>query len=59
MNNKSDKTIEGVEMVFLTGATLGLVSEMSDDVMRIDLYSFSYDIEIWNIFYWILYTFYY
>ncbi len=63
MNNKSDKTIEDVEMtvevVFSMGATLGMVSKMSDDVMRINLYSFSYDIEIWNIFYWILRAFYY
>ncbi len=33
MNKKSDKTIEGVEMVFFMGATLGVVSEMSDDVI--------------------------
>ncbi len=54
MNDMIDKTIEGVEMVFSMGATLGVVSEMSDDVMQIDLYSFSYNIEIWYIFYWIL-----
>ncbi len=55
MNDGSDKTIEGVQMivetVFLMGTTLGMVSEMSDDVMRIDLYSFSYNIEIWDTFY--------
>ncbi len=44
MNDKSDKTIEGVAMVFSMGATLNMVSEMSDGVMRIDLYSFSYNI---------------
>ncbi len=54
MTNESDKTIDGVEMVFLMGTTLGMVSEMGDDIMRIDLYSFSYNIEIWDIFYWIL-----
>ncbi len=63
MNDKSDKTIEGVEMivemVFSMEATLGMVSEMSDDIMRIDLYSFSYTIVIWDIFYWILRVFYY
>ncbi len=63
MNDKSDKTIEGAEMivetVFSIGVTLDMVSEMSNDVMRIDLYSFSYNIEIWNIFYWILRAFYY
>ncbi len=46
MNHKSDKTIKGMEikleMVYSMGATLGLISDMSDDVMRIDLYSFSY-----------------
>ncbi len=52
MNEKSDKTIEGVEMVFSMGTTLGMVSEMSDGIMRIDLYRFSYNIEIWDIFYW-------
>ncbi len=56
--NKSDKTIGGVEMivemVFSMGTTLGMVSEM-----RIYLYSFSYNIEICNIFYWILRAFYY
>ncbi len=40
-----------VEMVFLMGATLGMVSEMSDDIMQITLYSFSYNIEIWDLFY--------
>ncbi len=50
MNDKSDKMIEDVEMVFLMGATLCMVSEMSDDVMRIDLYSFLHNIEIWDIF---------
>ncbi len=49
MNDKHDKTIEGVEMVLLMGATLGMVSEMSDDVMQINLYNFSYNIEIWDI----------
>ncbi len=48
MKDKSDKMIEGVEMmvemVFLMGATLGMVSEMSNDIMRIDLYSFSYEV---------------
>ncbi len=39
-----------MEMVFSMGATLGMVFEMSDDDMRIDLYSFSYDIEIWDFF---------
>ncbi len=42
MNDKSDKT-EGVEMivemVFSMGTTLGMVSEMGDEVMWIDLYS--------------------
>ncbi len=41
MNNKNDKMIEGVEMIFSIGATLGMVSEMSEDVMQINLYSFS------------------
>ncbi len=54
MNDKSDKMIEGVEMivemVFSMETTLGMVSEMSDDIMRIDLYSFSYNIEIGDIF---------
>ncbi len=59
MNDKSDKTIEDVEMVFSLGTTLGMVSEMHDDFMWIDLYSFSYNIEIWDIFYWILRAFYY
>ncbi len=61
MNDKSDKTLEGVEMimemVFSMEATIGMVSEMSDDVMRSDLYRFSYNIEIWGIFYWILCAF--
>ncbi len=41
----------GVEMVLSMGKTLGMICEMSDDVMRIDLFSFSYNIEIWDIFY--------
>ncbi len=53
MNDKSYKTTEGVEMivgmVFSIGATLLMVSEMSDD--GIDLHSFSYNIEIWDIFF--------
>ncbi len=67
MKDKSDKTIEGgemimeimEEMVFSMGMTLGMVSEMSYDIMRIDFYSFSYNIEIWDSFYWILRAFYY
>ncbi len=55
MNDKSDKAIKGVEMimemVFSMGATLAMVSEMNDDVMQIDLYSFSYNNEIWDFFY--------
>ncbi len=43
MNDKSDKTIEGVEMVFSVGTTLGIVSEMSDDVMR-SVYTVSHTI---------------
>ncbi len=54
MNDKIDKTIEGVEMigeiVFLMGTTLGMVSEMSDDIMGINLYSFLYNIEILDFF---------
>ncbi len=41
MNVKSDRMIERVEMVFLKDATLGMVSEIINDVMRINLYSFS------------------
>ncbi len=44
MNDKSDEMI--VEMVFSMETTLGMVSQMSDDVMRIDLYSITYNIEI-------------
>ncbi len=33
------------------GVTLGMVSEMSDDIVRINLYNFSYNIEMWDIFY--------
>ncbi len=51
MNINSDETMEGMEMVFSMGTTLGMVSEISDDVMRIDLYSFSYNIKMWGIFY--------
>ncbi len=62
MNDKSDTRIEGmemiVEMVFSIGVILGMVSEMNNDAVWIDLYSFSYNIEIWNIFYWILCDFY-
>ncbi len=40
MNSKCDKMIKGVEMivemVFSMGATLVMVSEMSDEVMRIN-----------------------
>ncbi len=59
MNDKSDNTTDGMEMVFSMGATLGMVSEMSDDIMRINLYSFSYNFEIWDIVYWILGAFYF
>ncbi len=51
MNDKSDEMIEGVEMVFSRGATFGMVSEISDDFMCSNLYSFSYNIKIWDIFY--------
>ncbi len=50
--------MEDVEMVFSMWVTLGMISEMSNDVMRIDLYSFSYNIEIWNVFikFYVLFT---
>ncbi len=49
-----------MEMIISMEATLGMVSEMSDDVMQIDLYCFSYNIEIWDFFfYWILHALYY
>ncbi len=50
MNDTSDKPMEDVEMIFSMAVTLGMVSEMCSDVMQIDLYSFSYNIEIWDIF---------
>ncbi len=56
MNVRCDKTIEGVEMivemVFSMGATLGMISEMSDNVVRINLYIFAYNIEIRDFFLW-------
>ncbi len=33
MNDKSDKMTEGMEMVFSMRATLGIVSEKSDEIM--------------------------
>ncbi len=54
-NDKSGKMTKGVgvivEMVFSMGATLGMVSEMSDGVRRFNLYGFSFNIEILDICY--------
>ncbi len=39
-----------MEMVFSVGMTFGMVSEMSDDIMRIDLYTVSHTISRFETF---------